>query len=812
MSISKYGVVLMFHGLVQKPYGSIRHYGAVTMAMVSRYYEADSQDAEDAMFTRGVAAEAQKTFGLRLFLVRFKDFAVDKSGESYAHKVSQWEYYPSRYWGYSGPNPNTPKRQGTNSGWHVRIGGLWYPYDIGRRRTNKSRSGGDDSIFNNVHRPETIEDLTAVLVSDYARQPLPYDTQGAVLSIDGFQSHLGALNAISTFTQKAGAAFPQVDLWRPGVNERLTLHMPAEVDDVISIAANHTVRIANAAHVIQERISKAQQALDGRIMHPSVGSLGDRAVTANGSIVVKTQTGWEHEGYLLHTYAVEVEADLDHLPLMQYGVDPPTDDARLTNEHKYVQDNGAVWDYDEDSQDGWVRSSVTLAAGPSGRILKPDDFAQLRGGLSQEIVHLYKSVELEMEEELLALDPGQPNALDAARGWHKHRLSTAAAQKRKDILAAVSEQGVSLPAHCVEQSDAETEVARLLAKGSLDLDQSDRLRQLKRTEARYKRLIRSVKVLKTPDWFNKGVSLPGDQLVYPWQSFTTQDTDAPLPLQLKVANPKISEDLGPIGLTYQINGRLQTRSGGRFKVESKPRNDGTVPVLYVNPQGVDNDPPHGIYRLDIDARNICGPDRVTIDIVHPRPLIEDPEFQSIGTSDAKWTVAGAALAEAKELKRKDLGGAPGPRDEDVLGRILRLVDNDKAQERFVLGEKIPIARDTRYDVSIRARQFRGDRINYFYIQFFDRSNKPINNASYGYDNDMFPEGWLGVGTFFYWGVMGAVLPKTPETFTHTFGKDGVGEIPPAARSFRVGMIFGWKGTTETELWIEHCQVNELVWR
>ena len=773
-------------------------------------YEVDSQEAEDALFIRG-SAEESKSFRPG-FLLRFKDFAADKSGESYASRLAR--YNPSGRWGDTTLEGTLTSTEDALSGRmsdgiFVRIGGLWYSYKINRRRSNSSPFV---DIGNNVHSPEILEELTEVLVSDYARQPLPYDTQGAVASINGFQSHLGALNAVSTFTQKAGSAFPQVNLWRPGVKKRLTLNLPVEVDDVIAIAANHTVRIANAAHVIQERISDAQQVLDGRTMPPSVGSLGDRAVTANGSIVVKTNTGWEHEGYLLHTYSIEVEAGLDHVPLMQYGVDPPTDDPRLTNEHKYVQDNGAVWDYDEDSQNGWVRSSVTLVPGPEGRILNPDDFAQLRGELSQEIVNMYQFVERHMEEELLALDPGQPNTLDAARGWHKHRLSTVAAQKRKDILAAVSEQGVSLPAHCIEQRDAETEVARLLAQGSLQLDQADRLRPLKRTEARFKRLIRDVKVLKTPDWFNKGVSLPGDTLVYPWQSFTAKDTEAPLSLQLKVANPQISEDLGPIGLTSQINGRLQTRSGGRFKVPSKPSANGAVPVEYVNPQGVDEDPPHGIYRLDIDARNICGPDRVTIDIEHPRPLIEDPEFKSVGASDAKWKVSGAALAEAKELKRKDLGGPPGPRDEEVLGRILRLVDNDKAQERFVLGEKIPISRETRYDVSIRARQVRGDRINYFFIEFFDRTGNPVNNASYGYDNDAFPEGWLGVGTYFYWSVMGKVLPAAPETFTHTFGKNGVGEIPPAARSFRVGMIFGWKGTTETELWIERYQVNELVWR
>ena len=768
-SYSKFGLVVFFQ---------IMHYSSFTVISSARVFNAESQQNEDDMVDEfkkndGKVLGTNSSFH-NAFALGFKDFAVDESGNSVAYQR------PSHFYRIK------------NS--------LFRPYHVPGHRY--------DAVSTPVSLSEGVQDK----IKKYMQQPLPYEAEDTALSIGGFESHLDALHAVSMLTQKAGTDFPNVNLWQSRLGKKVSLSLPLEADRLVSKAAMRAVRITNAAHVVQERIVELQPFIDGRAMHPSVGSIGDRAVTANGSIVVKTDTGWSLEDSLLHSYTIEVKAGFDHMPLMQYGIDPPTDDPRATNEHKYVQDNGAVWDYDEDSQDGWVRSSITLVPGPSGRILSPDDFVDVRIQAQEEFSGMYNNFNSDLEEELGALDEGPPNTLEPARAWHKHRLSTAAARKRKDIMSAVSEQGVSLPAHCIEQRDAETEIARLLAQGSLQIDQADRRRPMKRTQARFTQLIRDVKVLKTPDWFHKGVSLPGNKLVYPWQSLTATDTDAPLSLQLRVANPQISEDLGPIGLTYQINGDLQTSGDGRFKVPSKPSANGAVPVSYVNPQGVDKDPPHGIYRLDIDARNICGPDRVTIDVEHPRALIKDPEFKSVGTSNAKWKINGAALAEAKELKRKDLGGAPGPRDEEVIGRILRLVDNDTAQERFVLGEKIPITRETRYDVSLRARQLRGDRINYFFIQFLDRTGEQINNASYSYDNDAVPEGWLGVGTYFYWGVIGAVLPSDPETFTHTFGKDGVGEIPPSARSFRVGMIFGWKGTTETELWIEHYQVNELVWR
>ena len=775
MTLSKYGIVVCW---------SAYHYGSYTVIDSGKKFDANSQQEEDDMVAEfkatGKVITAQGTRGfINAFVLRYNDFESVKP-EVFKEQVLFFRIKDGLFSPYHVPEPNV-------------------------------HSGATLST------PERLSSRIQKKITYHIRQPLPYEAENeaenTVLSIGGFESHLDTLHAISSLTQKAGADFPKVNMWQPRARKKVSLNLPLEADRLVSRAALRTVRITNAAHAVQERLVKLQPIIDGQAMHVSVGDIGDRAVTVNGSIVLKTDTGWSLEGSLLDSYQVEVTAGLDHMPLMQYGVDPPTDDPRTTNEHRYVQDNGAVWDYDEDSQDGWVRSSVTLVPGPSGRILSPDDFVDVRIAAQKELSHIFGNFDEHMEEELRGLDEGPPDTLEPARAWHKHRLSTAAARKRKDILAAVSEQGVSLPAHCIEQRDAETEVARLLAQGSLQLDQADRRRPLKRTQARFAQLIRDVKVLRTPDWFHKGASLPGSKLVHPWQSFTATDTEAPLSLQLRVANPQSSDDLGPIGLTYHINGDLQTGGNGRFKVASKPSANGAVPVLYVNPQGVDNDPPHGsIYRLDIDARNICGPNRVTIDVEHPRPLIEDPEFVSVGTSDAKWKVSGAALAEAKELKRKDLGGAPGPRDEEVIGRILRLVDNDKAQERFVLGDKIPITRLTRYDVSLRARQFRGDRINYFFIQFLDRTGAPINNASYSYDNDAYPEGWLGVGTYFYWGVMGKVLASDPETFTHTFGKDGVGEIPPAARSFRVGMTFGWKGTTETELWIERYQVNELVWR
>ena len=780
MTYPKYGIVLC---------PQIKYTGSVVVVWRSYTADAESQEQEDEIAATYFATRRlpgsmtmySVSGGRAHVVLRYKDFGVDESGVPYLQDEAQRLFFRIK-------------------------DGLFQPYHLFDKNMAASWFTSAIGLSNRIDS----------IISRHIRQPLPYETESTentALSIGGFESHLDTLHAITSLTQKAGMDFPNVNLWQPKAKKKVSLNLPLEADRLISRAALRTVRINNAAHAIQERLVKLQPIIDGQAMPASVGDIGDRAVTVNGSIVVKTDTEWSLEGSLLDSYEDTVYAGHDYMPLMQYGVNPPIDDPRATNKHKHVQDNGAVWDYDEDSQDGWVRSSVTLVPGPSGRILSPDDFVDVRIATHKEMSHVVGNFDKYMEEELRAPDSGPPDTLEPARAWHKHRLSTTAARKRKDILAAVSEQGVSLPAHCIEQRDAETEIARLLAQGSLQLDQADRRRPMKRTQARFAQLIRDVKVLRTPDWFHKGTSLPGNKLVHPWQSFTATDTEAPLSLQLKVANPQSSDDLGPIGLTYHINGDLQTGGNGRFKVASKPSANGAVPVLYVNPQGVDKDPPHGsIYRLDIDARNICGPDRVTIDVEHPRSLIEDPEFKSVGTSDAKWQVSGAALAEAKELKRKDLGGTPGPRDEEVIGRILRLVDNDKAQERFVLGDKIPITRETRYDVSIRARQLRGDRINYFLVEFLDRTGAPINNASYSYDNDAYPEGWLGVGTYFYWGVMGKVLASDPETFTHTFGKDGVGEIPPAARSFRVGMTFGWKGTTETELWIEHCQVNELVWR
>ena len=72
-----------------------------------------------------------------------------------------------------------------------------------------------------------------------------------------------------------------------------------------------------------------------------------------------------------------------------------------------------------------------------------------------------------------------------------------------------------------------------------------------------------------------------------------------------------------------------------------------------------------------------------------------------------------------------------------------------------------------------------------------------------------PAGWNGVGSFFYWGIMGEPFPPDWTHYAMTFGRDGKADIPPEAQAMRVGAILAWTGTTETEVLLTDYQVTKV---
>jgi hypothetical protein len=109
-----------------------------------------------------------------------------------------------------------------------------------------------------------------------------------------------------------------------------------------------------------------------------------------------------------------------------------------------------------------------------------------------------------------------------------------------------------------------------------------------------------------------------------------------------------------------------------------------------------------------------------------------------------------------------------------------------------------------YVVSARARQVSGVSTTYLLVAFFDASSNLLQGGAYW-------EGWPGVGTFHYYGLVSQNPPSTWTKYSINFGPDEVAKIPPGAVYVQLGFLGNYTGSgaqrfTDVRL-IEKTEVN-----
>ena len=395
----------------------------------------------------------------------------------------------------------------------------------------------------------------------------------------------------------------------------------------------------------------------------------------------------------------------------------------------------------------------------------------------------------------------------------KEAIESISAARNRWILGALDEQASHLAASCASQGDALQELSTIKQEAirMLDLAEGD-ITEIRRLESEYTDRILSVEVSNSPDFFHDGVARQ-DRLEHEWVDQTATDAEYTLPLQLTVANPTSPDDLGAISLNVNFPD-LNDTDPKILKVARNPGTGGDVSLKYFNDDagGISNPPPYGRHRAVLTATNSCGPSDLIVDLLRPEPLISDPDFATIADAAPAWTWI-------ENDTPGWIGGSPTtfeiktPGTDDVIGTALQLIDNDDKQERIFSSPILPLKQGARYRLGARARQERGDRINYLFVEFFTdlAGTTPMDIDYFRADPDARerPAGWLGIGTFHYWGLMGGKFPADWTDYGHTFGFEADADIPDGAQSFRVGAILCWSGTTETEVYLTNFSCDQI---
>ena len=361
----------------------------------------------------------------------------------------------------------------------------------------------------------------------------------------------------------------------------------------------------------------------------------------------------------------------------------------------------------------------------------------------------------------------------------KERIEALAAERRRHIVGALDEQGSHLDASCDDQQVAVAEVSAIKQAGHIALDLADTIGKIRALEIEYREKLLKVEVHNSPDWQIGGVS-GGGTITLPWQaSGDTRRRD--LNLNAKVYNPTTTDmSLGPI--VIRLGPPAAITNG--WRVEPAPSQADSSVTPYRESEIT---LPYGIHKLEVSAYNACGPSDLHVMIENPKALIGDETFQTVGKPEAEWITENAVTK--------------------VTADGLVIVDDDDDQEHIVLSQKLALKSSARYDVECNAFTTRGDRISYLSVRFLDSDKKNIDVVG---NNDMPLRGWLGYGTYAYYGVMGQVLPadKNEGVFKFSFGF-GAAEVPANAVYFQLAAMINWRGTSETETTLSRYQVYEL---
>lgn len=125
----------------------------------------------------------------------------------------------------------------------------------------------------------------------------------------------------------------------------------------------------------------------------------------------------------------------------------------------------------------------------------------------------------------------------------------------------------------------------------------------------------------------------------------------------------------------------------------------------------------------------------------------------------------------------------------------RLVDNNDDSDSM-FSESVPLDPLKTYRVSVWARQPSGDRRNYLAVAFLDNAGANITAGGSGIT------GWTSLGTYAYWKIANTTFPTGFTKYEFTFGINGDGSVPAAAKFFRIGGLFSRDGAVGTNTTIE----------
>ena len=418
---------------------------------------------------------------------------------------------------------------------------------------------------------------------------------------------------------------------------------------------------------------------------------------------------------------------------------------------------------------------------------------------------LSNNADAELADALDELESLEPLTLEEYRQVAHADLDVAATARHAQIVAVANSQGTILAPACIEQEDALKELAALRLSFVTKLDNADTSDEILKLVSRFQKQVEKIKVLNTPDWTLDG-NPAGDRITLPWKTLgKSDDIDLFSGSRLKVGvsdavRTKLGEDKALIGLRYKINGKtpklgyVKPALRENFTLPAKPEADSSVPIWYWNKDGKRTDPAHGRHRLDIDAVNGCGAQRLTIDILHPKALIQDPNFQTFNSGFATlWTLTGK------------------PELAVVTDKGLTVTDDDFGSERLLsIGNPIDINLNASYELSCIVQQPTGNMLNWLFVEFLDKNGVTISHRNFGSDPKNYPSGWLSIGHYFYWGVAKQMFPKIESKFSFSFGKGGQGRRPRGAKSFRVGAYLTYGPGDRTEVRLSQYHVNEIV--
>jgi len=212
----------------------------------------------------------------------------------------------------------------------------------------------------------------------------------------------------------------------------------------------------------------------------------------------------------------------------------------------------------------------------------------------------------ELDKEIAAYDPDAlPEDLKELRIVYAERLEAVATRKMKSIENAVTQHGIDLPPSCLDQNNAVLKVTEKQQKGKLELvvmeketgrDVGFRKKKLGEIFELWKKRIEDVKVINSPDWTINGEAVKGG----------TAKITHPGLITIIAKQPKS----GMTG-TVAIEGLSAsgTAVDTRFEV---PRQQQGIAMHQVS-VGIKDDNFVGTVKLELTARNICGPSDLTIE-------------------------------------------------------------------------------------------------------------------------------------------------------------------------------------------------------